>query len=255
MKIKVMILLLGVFFLTGCSATYNLEITEDTFEESFVINANVDNIYPTKESLYSAYLEEYPVYIDQEFMYYDPYTRNENYSYYDKTYQETTSGYLFNYRYTYDFEDITRARSIETSFEDVGIGYIEDEDYYYISLKSPMIFNNNNNLTSLTVNLSFDNDAIILSNNADTVSGNTYTWQLNPSNLKDIDITYKFLHLTDPDPEPESPEENNPGNSDNEQNEDVSNWVNDNKLLVFGGVFVILVCVIIIISVIKSKKL
>ena len=165
------------------------------------------------------------------------------------------SGYLFNYRYTYDFEDITRARSIETSFEDVGIGYIEDEDYYYISLKSPMIFNNNNNLTSLTVNLSFGNDAVILSNNADTVSGNTYTWQLNPSNLKDIDITYKFLHLTDPDPEPESPEENNPGNSDNEQNEDVSNWVNDNKLLVFGGVFVILVCVIIIISVIKSKKL
>ena len=256
MKIKIIILLLGIFLLTGCNATYNLEITEDTFAESLVINANLDNIYTSKESLYNAYLEEYPVYIDQEFMYYDPYTRNENYSYYDKSYQETTNGYLFNYRYNYDYDDITRARSIQTSYEDVGIGYLEDEDYYYISLKSPMIFKNNNNLTSLTINLSFDNDAIILNNNADIVNGKTYTWQLNPTELKDIDITYKFLHLTDPDSEePNTPSDNTPDNSDNEQNEEVTNWVNDNKILVFGGVFVILVCVIIIISVIKNKKL
>lgn len=253
MKVKIIGLLLGILMLTGCSATYNLEITEDTFEESFVINANIDNIYTTKESLYDAYLEEYPVYIDQEFMYYDPYTRNENYSYYDKSYQETTDGYMFSYRYIYEADEINRARSIQSSYDSVSFGYIDEEDYYYISLRNPIIFNNNNNLTALTINLSFDNDAVVLSNNADLVNGNTYTWQLNPTNLKDINITYRFLHLTDPDPEPETPE-NNPSNSDTEQNEEVSNWVNDNKVIVYVGVFVILVCVIIIFSVIKSKK-
>ena len=253
MKVKIIGLLLGILMLTGCSATYNLEITEDNFEESFVINANIDNIYTTKESLYDAYLEEYPVYIDQEFMYYDPYTRNENYSYYDKSYQETTDGYMFSYRYIYEADEINRARSIQSSYDSVSFGYIDEEDYYYISLRNPIIFNNNNNLTALTINLSFDNDAVVLSNNADLVNGNTYTWQLNPTNLKDINITYRFLHLTDPDPEPETPE-NNPSNSDTEQNEEVSNWVNDNKVIVYVGVFVILVCVIIIFSVIKSKK-
>ena len=253
MKVKIIGLLLGILMLTGCSATYNLEITEDTFEESFVINANIDNIYTTKESLYDAYLEEYPVYIDQEFMYYDPYTRNENYSYYDKSYQETTEGYMFSYRYIYEADEINRARSIQSSYDSVSFGYIDEEDYHYISLRNPIIFNNNNNLTALTINLSFDNDAVVLSNNADLVNGNTYTWQLNPTNLKDINITYRFLHLTDPDPEPETPE-NNPSNSDTEQNEEVSNWVNDNKVIVYVGVFVILVCVIIIFSVIKSKK-
>lgn len=253
MKVKIIGLLLGILTLTGCSATYNLEITEDIFEESFVINANIDNIYTTKESLYDAYLEEYPVYIDQEFMYYDPYTRNENYSYYDKSYQETTDGYMFSYRYIYEADEINRARSIQSSYDSVSFGYIDEEDYHYISLRNPIIFNNNNNLTALTINLSFDNDAVVLSNNADLVNGNTYTWQLNPTNLKDINITYRFLHLTDPDLEPETPE-NNPSNSDTEQNEEVSNWVNDNKVIVYVGVFVILVCVIIIFSVIKSKK-
>ena len=100
MKIKTIVLLFGVMFLiSGCSVTYNLEIAENTFNESFTINANIDNVYPTKDDLYNAYLEEYPVFIDQEFMYYDPYNRNEDYDYFDKSFQETTNGYLFNYKY------------------------------------------------------------------------------------------------------------------------------------------------------------
>lgn len=250
---KIILLVFLVMLLTGCDISYNLSINEDTFTESTVFNTTTAD--GTKEYLYNLYREEYPIYIDQEYLYYDPYSQITGNDYYTKNYNELDTGYIFNYQASYNYDDFSRARSLNTVFNTIGVGYLDAEDYYYLSMSGIKIFNYNNTINTITINIDFDRDAIILSNNADTVSGNTYTWQLNPSNLKDIDITYKFLHLTDPDPKPESPEENNPGNSDNEQNEDVSNWVNDNKLLVFGGVFVILVCVIIIISVIKSKKL
>ena len=259
MKIKTIVLLFGVMFLiSGCSVTYNLEIAENTFNESFTINANIDNVYPTKDDLYNAYLEEYPVFIDQEFMYYDHYNRNEDYDYFDKSFQETTNGYLFNYKYSYDLDNIKGARSIQSSFDAVGIGYYEDEDSYYISLNNPIIFNNNNNLTALNINLIFPENINVINNNADIVNGSTYTWQITPNNLKDIKISYRFIDEVDDSQmddanQPESPNEGETSQN-NEQVSQVSEWVNSNKTVVYIGVLVILLCVIIIFSVLKSKK-
>lgn len=248
---KIILIVFLVMLLTGCDITYNLSVSEDEFVESTIFNTSTTD--GTKEYLYNLYREEYPIYIDQEYLYYDPYSQITGNDYYTKNYNELENGYIFNYQASYNYDDFSRARSLNTIFNTIGVGYLDTEDYYYLSMSGIKIFNYNNTINTITINIEFDRDAIILSNNADTVSGNTYTWQLNPTNLKDINITYRFLHLTDPDPEPETPE-NNPSNSDTEQNEEVSNWVNDNKVIVYVGVFVILVCVIIIFSVIKSKK-
>ena len=53
--------------------------------------------------------------------------------------------------------------------------------------------------------------------------------------------------------QPESPNEDE-ANQNNEQVSQVSEWVNSNKTVVYIGVLVILLCVIIIFSVLKSKK-
>lgn len=248
---KIILIVFLVMLLTGCDITYNLSVSEDEFVESTIFNTSTTD--GTKEYLYNLYREEYPIYIDQEYLYYDPYSQITGNDYYTKNYNELENGYIFNYQASYNYDDFSRARSLNTIFNTIGVGYLDTEDYYYLSMSGIKIFNYNNTINTITINIEFDRDAIILSNNADTVSGNTYTWQLNPTNLKDINITYRFLHLTDPDPEPET-SENNPSNSDTEQNDNVSNWVNDNKVIVYVGVFVILVCVIIIFSVIKSKK-
>ena len=248
---KIILIVFLVMLLTGCDITYNLSVSEDEFVESTIFNTSTTD--GTKEYLYNLYREEYPIYIDQEYLYYDPYSQITGNDYYTKNYNELENGYIFNYQASYNYDDFSRARSLNTIFNTIGVGYLDTEDYYYLSMSGIKIFNYNNTINTITINIEFDRDAIILNNNADTVSGNTYTWQLNPTNLKDINITYRFLHLTDPDPEPETPE-NNPSNSDTEQNEEVSNWVNDNKVIVYVGVFVILVCIIVIFSVIKSKK-
>src|SRR5699024_4232167 len=148
----ILIIIIGIYLLTGCTASYTMEITEDTFDESITIEAYTNDIYD-KNSLYTLFKEEYPVYIDQEFMYYDPNNKNEKYRYYTKTYKELSDGYLFNYRYTYGLKDISRARAINMVYKTVSIGYINEEDFYYISLKEPIIFINNNEITSISINL------------------------------------------------------------------------------------------------------
>ena len=137
-------------------------------------------------------------------------------------------------------------------YKTVSIGYIEEEDFYYISLKEPIIFINNNEITSISINLIFE-DAIIIENNADNINGSTYTWNLNPTELKDINIKYRFENEEiNPIPTPEEPEENEGNNT---QEENVSNWANENKILVYVGAFSILVILILIVGIIKFKKL
>lgn len=251
MKIKILIIILGIFLLTGCTANYTMEITKDTFDESITIEAYTNDLYD-KNSLYASFKEEYPVYIDQEFMYYDPNNKNENYSYYTKTYQELSNGYLFNYRYNYKLKDINRARAINMVYKTISIGYIDEEDFYYISLKDPIIFINNNEITSININLIF-NDAIIIENNADNINGSTYTWNLNPTELKDINIKYRFEdEEEEPTQTPEEPSEEKPNK---EEGSEVSSWVNENKVLIYVGVFSILIVLILVVGVIKFKKL
>ena len=55
-----------------------------------------------------------------------------------------------------------------------------------------------------------------------------------------------------PIPTPEEPEENEENNT---QEENVSNWANENKILVYVGAFSILVILILIVGIIKFKKL
>ena len=250
MKIKILIIILGIFLLTGCTANYTMEITEDTFDESITIEAYTNDLYD-KNGLYTSFKEEYPVYIDQEFMYYDPNNKNENYSYYTKTYQELSNGYLFNYRYTYGLKDINRARAINMVYKTINIGYIDEEDFYYISLKDPIIFINNNEITSININLIF-NDAIIIENNADIINGSTYTWNITPTKLNDINIKYRFENKEE---EPITKPENSNEEKPNKEESEVSSWVNENKGLVYVGVFSILLVLILIVGIIKFKKL
>lgn len=251
MKRKFVILFLLILFTTGCDVTYNLKVTDDKFQESIFFNAEVTENY-SKEYLFNQYKEEYPIFIDQEYMYYDPYSKNEEFEYYKKNYSEQENGYLFNYQASYDYDDFNRARSINTFYDTIGIGFINTEDYYYLSMRDILIFNYDNNINSVTINIDF-NDLEVISSNADSYSNNVYTWYITRDNPKSINVSYK---IKTEDPEISQPETPNgeETNQNNEQTSKVSEWVNSNKTVVYIGVFVILLCVIIIFSVLKSKK-
>lgn len=191
MKRKIVSLILLLMLITGCSVEYNLTIdAEGNFSENFIVEKYA-NETENLEDIYYEYLEEYPIYIDEEFMYYDPYSKNENYTYYLKSYQKLNNGYLFSYKANLTKDNYKRARSINTIFNTISIGYLEDEDYYYLSLKSPTKVLLDNEIEKLVINITFDN-LVVLSSNATYVSGNKYTWTF--TNFTDASINVKYQY-------------------------------------------------------------
>lgn len=241
-------MLIGIMFLaTGCSIEYNLEVDGTKLKEDFTINAEVSSI-STKEELYNNYLEEYPIYSDEyeEFMYYSPYTKNDDYTYFTKSYQELENGYKFNYKANFDNKNYNKARSIKMAFDTVGIGYIKDKDSYYISASKPRL--STLGIDNLTININFKNVEVI-DNNATSVNGSTYTWRLSKNSNTNINVTYKLRNNNTTPNNPSNQEQES--KNDNKQNEGKQNSIFDYILV--GSV--ILLFIIVIIGIIKYKSI
>ncbi len=247
MKKKIIILLGIIFLASGCSVDYNLEIDGTKFKENFTINAEVSSV-STKEDLYNNYLEEYPIYSDdyEKFSYDDPYTKNKDYTYYNKSYQELENGYKFNYKASFDYKDYNKARSLKMIFNTGSIGYMKDKDNYYISFAKPKL--DYLGINTLTVQINFKNIDVI-DNNATRVNGSVYTWILENNNAN-INVTYKLKNNNVTPNNPNDKEEEN--KTDNNENiEKKENTIFDYILV--GSV--ILLFIIVIIGIVKYKSI
>ena len=72
MKKRIIVsLILILFFATGCSAEYNLVIEDDVITETTHFNQESNDRY-TKNYAYELYTYEYPIFYDEEFLYYNP---------------------------------------------------------------------------------------------------------------------------------------------------------------------------------------
>jgi len=248
MKRKILMILIIVFLATGCSVDYNLEVDGTKFTEDFNINTEVNSL-STKEDLYNSYLEEYPIYNDdyEEFRYDDPYTKDKNYTYYTKSYQELENGYIFKYNASFNnHNDYNKARTLKMIFNTGGVGYIKDKDNYYISFAKPKL--DYLGINTLTVQINFKNIDVI-DNNATRVNGSVYTWILENNNAN-INVTYKLKNNNVTPNNPNDKEEEN--KTDNNENiEKKENTIFDYILV--GSV--ILLFIIVIIGIVKYKSI
>ena len=249
------ILLLGaLLLLTGCNITYNLEIDENNnFTENFKIEAYIDE-NNSQELLYAYYLEEYPIYIDEDFAYYDPYTKQDGYTYYHKSYKSLDNGYLFNYRASFKYEDYNRARTLNETFNNKAIGYVKEDDYYYLSASSASLFKYNANLESININISCK-DCKVIKNNADLVTNNIYTWTITKNTNTNINFQYRLPKKIDNNNSTTitNPKPNNPSNNtstSNKEKEEKENSIIDYILV--GAI--LLLFVIGILGLIKYKS-
>ena len=120
---KILLIMLTMLFLTGCTVNYNLEIDGDNLNE--VITGNVTKKeYEVKETdngenlIYALFNNDQNALFDEE----SPYLRTLE----DKG---KTIDYNFSYLYNYNFD---RSTIINTCFEYHMVD--ETEDYYYIKL-------------------------------------------------------------------------------------------------------------------------
>ena len=190
MKCKIVILVLLLILTGGCNVNYNLKIDENNnFIETTILESEGNEGRP-KEYLYSLYLEEYPIFNSQEFMYYAPQEKKSGNSYYIKNIYETEKGYKAIYKANYNINNYSDSRFLNTTFNNINIGYNLDEEYYYIQLSKINIFNNNTEITKINIDIEIPSNYVVISNNATKISNNVYTWNFTEQDNK-LYFTYQ----------------------------------------------------------------
>lgn len=178
-KIKFAILFSCLFLLSGCSAEYNLTIDEFTMEED--INAIFDK---SSESELASRMEQV-----RRTAFYNFDTRKNEY--YDFTKEETDSNIILKYNYRYSGNDLYKSEAASRCYYK-RIVNVTDE-FITISTDNQVAClykDGEKQIDDITVNIK--TDLPVVSNNADNVDGNTYTWYINDENYNDKAINIKI---------------------------------------------------------------
>lgn len=245
---KKIILLLLLMLTFGCSAEYNLDISEESIKEELILSSEISDALNNSE-YYSEYLDEYPIYYDEEFLYYSPTEKIDGITYYDKNINNTEYGYRASYKANYTIKDYSKSRILNNAFENYNIGYDRKDKYYYIVIQNLKIFNYNDAISSIVVNINV-NDYEVIENNANTINGNVLTWNFYKNdNNKNDRIILKYQVKENNNEEMQKPNNNiNNNPSNNLPLED-----NTNDLLLVISVLIGFVIVVIGIIVINKK--
>lgn len=240
---KILLLIIFMIFLTGCTAEVNVDITADEIYEEINITAYASGD-TTKEELYTYFRKYIPVYKDVNLGDSEPDIKKSGIKYYTRGVTDIDNGYVVKYFNYFQLEDYNNARSLGEGFtsslvqndtvdkeilittDNGGLKFFE----YYPDLDSVKI-----NVTSLCE---------VKDNNADSVVGNVYTWNLTRNTKKGIYILYSTTNCKE-----EVVEEKN---TEEKEESKLSKFANSNPVLV--GLIAIVIFFILILILGKMNK-
>lgn len=182
-KVKEMLLLIiGVFMLCGCSVTYNLTIDESSIKEETLIHQDNSNL----EELNALYLDKpvnYNVFVEDD----DIESIGKENDIYVRKFVAREGG--IDVRYYYDkFNKNTISSSFAARKAFTNVGYYYDKGANTIQLSTnngSKAFFEYPELDNLTINITTSYN--VRSHNATSVKGNTYTWNFSKDdNSKNI---------------------------------------------------------------------
>lgn len=179
---KKILISLIILLLTGCSATYTLDLNSDEFKESLSLVG--DNDY-TAEAINGEYNNLTQAINGQDF---NPYEKDkqEGVEYYNKSLIENG----INYNYSFNKNNYTQSNIIASCYQHVYIKEVDDTILLSTSNEF-FCFDYYQELDSVTIKINIKNK--VVGSNADNIKGNIYTWNLKKSEYKNspIMISYK----------------------------------------------------------------
>ena len=184
MRKYIFVLLVLSLLLAGCSAEYNLEIDEDSFKES------VNIYYPksefTKAEINNIVASKTP--ITQDF---------DQIEFYNNSVKENSQNYIVNENYIHSIDTISDSYIITTCYS----GNVIKKEYDKLIIETEDEFGciyadaEDDSEEGMDVGVSVDHAVInittklkVISNNADTVNNNTYTWNIDKENYQNKPI-------------------------------------------------------------------
>lgn len=176
-KYKIVLLIVILLSLTGCSFEYNMKIDTNTISEENIVyipNTDKNDIKQEVEKLVSRYTGP-----------------TNSLGMYKQSVIEDNNNFGMSYKKNYDtLNDYNNSLSFSICYDNYKL--IKKKDKIVISTSKRFnCFNKYSELDDVTINI--DSSLEVESSNADEVNGNIYTWNINKSNAdnKPINIVLK----------------------------------------------------------------
>lgn len=165
---KLLGLFICILFLTGCTVNYDVTIDEDSFDESISLS------FLKSQTSYNDLLvyknDETPINVHGD----------EN-KFYDSQITENFNNYVLTYKYKHDMNSINDAYFIKNCYPNFSL--VNSDQMIRISSGNQfMCLNGDDGLSADSVSITIKTDMKVISNNADKVSGNSYTWNIDETN-------------------------------------------------------------------------
>ena len=177
---KILILIVLSLALTGCTCEYTLTINNGNYKENIKIIADNASEKATLNGKWS-------VPIDKES--YNQPGDAEAANHYDNVYEYKISNNAVTLSYDFNIKSINESSAISNCYDVVKIQTYEN-DIIISTDQNVKCFDKHPPLNSVRINIVTDKEE--LSNNADSVDGNKYTWFLTKQNSnKAINMTMK----------------------------------------------------------------
>lgn len=171
-----------IFLLSGCSVTYDLEISPDGISENiFIDSVSVDGNY-----FVTAYYDSIP----DELLDVDVNQKVSGVEYYETI--KGDNNIKFSYKFPMkEFQNSNVINAFYSSFTHNKYDYDMDgeEDYYMLVAAGDFsAFNLYNQLTDITIRIK--NNYEVISSNAEQIDGNVYIWNFTPGDNYEINMIY-----------------------------------------------------------------
>ena len=180
---KIILVIALLLFASGCDVVYNLDIDNELYKENLLVSTSSESKdYENVKNYY------WPKPIDYTTTGYSESPRQvEGITYYN--YENTSNDKLASFSYFYDMNEIELKNSaiIHNCYLNFNIYENEDDKTKTISTSNEFLcFSKYPPLENVTINLTTKEN--VVEHNADSYSGNTYTWKINKLTAKNKPI-------------------------------------------------------------------
>ena len=180
---NILLFIVCILILTGCDIEYNLTIDNDSFDEKITLSLLKQDI--SFENM-TDYLKN-KISISND--------RYEN-KFYESSIYVHDNSYDLIYDYSHDFNSFKSGFFVNNCYTDINISGNDNE----ISIFSGDDFrclSPDNGLIADSAKINIKTKLEVLDNNADSVNGNTYTWNIDRNNYKTKEINLKLKKVNE----------------------------------------------------------
>ncbi len=220
----IIVLLMCLLITTGCTCEYNLKINNNTYQEEVIITAS-DSTERTELN------QTFKIPVDKEI--YDCSGDADGNNYGDNAvYNYSLNGNRLVFNYDFNSSEYTKSTAAYQCYNTVTITKRGKNTIVSTSNKVDC-FDTYQALTNLTIKVTVDQN--VISHNADSVSGNTYIWNLDRVNAKSKAVNMILGEASSPSTSSITPSSSNSGN-----NSPVNPTKKDYSLYILCGVLLVL---------------